>query len=116
MVPALVSRQALYRSFNHRAKTAQLSGQLVHQSRCFHIQCLGRPVVIVVAEPSPQRLASLLKALKVVKPQRLLFHGASQPLNHAALLWRVRADELLFDPILIYRLSVSTAAKHQAVI
>ena len=58
-----------------------------------------RPVVIVITEPSPQRLASLLKAFKVVEPQTSLFHGAFQPLNHTGLLSRMQLDELLFDPL-----------------
>ena len=58
-----------------------------------------RALVVVEANPVSNDSTGVLHALETVPVRALLFERADDALDHAVLLWTVRRDELLAQPV-----------------
>ncbi len=55
--------------------------------------------VVVKAYPVPYDTAGMLDGLEAAPMRALFFQRADHTLDHAVLLWAVRRDELLAQPV-----------------
>ena len=101
-----------------------LTQQNLHRSgrqcECFsgslHSQRLAGPAVVVKANPVTDDTAGVLQRLDAVVVSALLLERADDTLDHAVLLWAVRRDELLAQPVAPHQGCVVPAGKHQVVV
>jgi len=63
-----------------------------------------RPALVVPLDPAPNDLPRLRECLKDVLSHALFFKS-QKPLNDPILLWRIRRDEFLLEPIVPTRLA-----------
>lgn len=74
------------------------------------------PFFVVPVNPVPNDPPCLLIGLECVLPDTLVFQAPKEPLNHPILLWRIRRDELLLQPIVSAGLAKAATLENQPVI
>lgn len=72
--------------------------------------------VVVKAYPVADHAAGMLQGFEAMAMRALLFQCADDSLNHAVLLWAVRRDELLVQPIAAHQRGVITRRENKPII
>jgi len=70
-----------------------------------------RAPVVIKTDPIPNDTAGVLQGLEPVAMNTLILEGSDDPLDHAVLLWAVRRDELLLQPIAFNQSGVTSAGE-----
>ena len=72
--------------------------------------------LVVEGDPFSDHPQCVGLALKAMPVHALLLQGSDHTLDHPVLLWAVRGDELLLQPIAAHQPGVVATGEHQAVV
>ena len=75
-----------------------------------------RPQIIVEGNPVTQHSAGMLNGFKAVTMHALFFDGSDQSFDHAVLLWAMRGNELLLEPVALHQCGVAAGCEDQPII
>ena len=72
--------------------------------------------MVIKAYPVANHATGMLQGFEAVAMCTLLFQRPDHPLDHAILLWAVRRDELLAQPVAAHQRGVVTGRKNEPII
>lgn len=72
--------------------------------------------VVVELDPIAVRTGGMWQAVEALAMHALLFHRSDHTLDHAILLWAMRGDELLLQPVAPNKGGVMATGKNQSVV
>lgn len=75
-----------------------------------------RPHIVVEGNPVTQHSAGVLDGFKAVTMHALFLDGSDQSFNHPILLWAMRGNELLLQPVALDQSRVAAGREDQPII